>query len=189
MRLKKHFDEGRVALVEGAGYPKPIRSHFKSLDVWHTADATGRDAGDGWIGKLCDAAFASESNPNLVVHVGSNVPYSLHSSSHPAVSFVNPQAYRWAGGAAEVDAYEKAGGMGEGDEKPKKREGESSIDFLRRVLANGQTSSAEVRRAVAQYDTDVVYPSNEALAQSLRDVAALVSGDTGTRVLSVEVGG
>lgn len=188
-RLRKHFDEGRVALIEGVGYPQPVRSHFKSLDIWHTADARGRDAGQGWIGKLCAQAFAGETNPNLVVHVGSNVPYSLNSSDHPAVSFVNPQSYRWAGGPAEIEAYEKAGGMEEGEMQPKKRAGESSLEFLRRVLANGQTSSEQVRRAVAKCTTSVEYPKNDALALSLRDVAALVNGDAGSRILSVELSG
>lgn len=188
-RLRKLYDAGGLAIVEGAGYPDPIRSHFESLDVWHTADHRGRDAGQGWIGALCDAAFEKDDNPNLVIHVGANVPYALQSSRHPAASFINPQAYRWAGGAAATEAYEKAGEMGDdGASKAKKREGEKSIDFLRRVLTDGQSSSAEVRRAVALYRSEVAYP-NEALAQALRDVAALANGDTGTRVLSVELAG
>jgi uncharacterized protein (DUF1501 family) len=187
-RLRKAFDAGQVAIVEGAGYPQPIRSHFQSLDVWHTADHRGRDAGEGWIGKLCQAAFAGESNPNLVVHVGANVPYALHSTSHPPASFVVPQSYRWAGGESETEAYERAGGMEGGEPGPKRREGESSLEFLRRVLADGQSSSQEIRRAVARYRTGVEYP-RDALAAALRDVAALVNGDTGTRVLSVELGG
>ena len=189
VRMRKHFDAGTLAIVEGAGYPDPIRSHFESMDVWHTADHRGRDAGIGWIGKLCDAAFKDDHNPNLVVHIGANVPYSLTSSAHPPVSFINPQAYRWAGGAAATEAYEKAGGMeGHEEGKAKKHAGEKSIDFLRRVLADGQSSSAEVRRAVARYATKIDYP-NDALAQALHDVAALVNSDTGTRVLSVELGG
>lgn len=188
-KLRAHFDAGRVALVEGVGYPQPIRSHFKSLDVWHTADLRGRSAGDGWVGKLCDAAFADAANPNLVVHIGANMPYSLHSATHPAASFVNPRAYRWAGGESETDAYERAGGMDDGERKPKKRAGESSLDFLRRVLADGQSSSEQVRRAVAAYRTPVEYPANDALAQSLADAAALVEGGIGTRILSLEMGG
>jgi len=189
VRLRKHFDAGTLAIVEGAGYPDPIRSHFESMDVWHTADHRGRDAGEGWIGKLCDAAFKDDRNPNLVVHIGANVPYSLSSSSHPPASFINPQAYRWAGSAAATEAYEKAGGMdGHEEGKPKKLAGEKSIDYLRRVLADGQSSSAEVRHAVARYTTSVAYP-NDALAQALHDVAALIDSDTGTRVLSVELGG
>ena len=190
-QLRKHHDAGRLALIEGVGYPEPIRSHFRSYDVWHTADIRGRDAGDGWVGRLCDVAFKDEPNPNLVVHIGANVPYALHSTSHPPASFVNPRSYRWAGGESETEAYEKAGGMEpkREDKKPKKREGESSLDFLRRVLADGQSSSEQVRRAVAAYRTPIEYPSNDALAQSLADVAALVNGGIGSRVISVEMGG
>lgn len=190
-QLRKHHDAGRVALIEGVGYPEPIRSHFRSYDVWHTADIRGRDAGDGWVGRLCDVAFKDEPNPNLVVHIGANVPYALHSTSHPPASFVNPRSYRWAGGESETEAYEKAGGMEpkREDKKPKKREGESSLDFLRRVLADGQSSSEQVRRAVAAYRTPIEYPGNDALAQSLADVAALVNGGIGSRVISVEMGG
>jgi uncharacterized protein (DUF1501 family) len=194
-RLRELLDARKLAIVEGAGYPEPIRSHFQALDVWHAADRRGRDAGEGWIGRLCDAAFAKDADPNLVVHIGANVPYSLHSSTHPPASFVLPQSYRWAGGEAATEAYEKAGGMETGSEagkgpaeKPEKREGESSLDFLRRVLSDGQASSQQVRRAVARYRTDVEYP-RDALAAALRDVAALIDGGIGTRVLSVELSG
>jgi uncharacterized protein (DUF1501 family) len=194
-KLRKLLDAGRLAIVEGVGYPDPIRSHFQALDVWHTADHRGRDAGEGWIGKLCDAAFADNADPNLVVHIGANVPYSLHSTTHPPAAFVLPQSYRWAGDPSATAAYEKAGagedggGGGEGkDEKPKKREGESSLEFVRRVLADGQSSSQQVRRAVARYATSVDYP-RDALGAALRDVAALLEGRVGTRVFSVELSG
>jgi uncharacterized protein (DUF1501 family) len=195
-RLRKAFDAGQLAIVEGVGYPQPIRSHFQSLDIWHAADARGRGVGSGWIGRVCEKAFESETNPNLVVHVGSNVPYSLHSTKHPAATFVNPAAYRWAGGENETDAYAKASGMGAaaddllpGAEKPRKREGESSLEFLRRVMNDGHSSSLQVRRAAGRYTTPIVYPRNDALAGSLRDVAALVNSDIGSRVLSLELGG
>lgn len=193
-RLRTAFDQGRVAIVEGVGYPKPNRSHFQSLDIWHAADERGRGVGQGWIGRACAKACAGDNNPNLVVHVGANVPYSLHSLEHPAATFVNPAAYRWAGGEHETDAYAKASGAAaEGDEmapeKPTRREGESSVEFLRRVMNDGHSSSLAVRRAAARYQSPVNYPRNDALATSLRDVAALVNSEIGSRVLSLELAG
>ncbi|MFO0980689.1 MAG: twin-arginine translocation signal domain-containing protein [Planctomycetota bacterium] len=35
--LKELFDRGMVAVVQGVGYPHPDRSHFRSMDIWHTA--------------------------------------------------------------------------------------------------------------------------------------------------------
>jgi uncharacterized protein (DUF1501 family) len=40
--LRALYDDGRLAIVEGCSYPNPIRSHFQSYEVWHTADARGR---------------------------------------------------------------------------------------------------------------------------------------------------
>ena len=36
--LKELYDQGKVAVMQGIGYPKPIRSHFRSMDIWHTAE-------------------------------------------------------------------------------------------------------------------------------------------------------
>ena len=34
--IKALYDEGKVAIVQGVGYPNPNRSHFESMDIWHT---------------------------------------------------------------------------------------------------------------------------------------------------------
>ena len=176
--LHRAWEAGRLAIVEGCGYPEPNRSHFKSMDVWHVADTRGRALGEGWVGRLSRAAFRDVREPNLVVHVGGNVPYSLYSLTHPPTSFVMPRSYRWAGDEAETAAYESAGEMEQG------RPG-SNLEYLRQVLADGQASSAAVRRAAARYSTDVEYPSTP-LGAALHDVAALIAGDIGSRILSVE---
>ena len=47
------FQEKKVAIVQAAGYPNPNRSHFKSMDIWHSASPDGR-LNDGWIGRAID---------------------------------------------------------------------------------------------------------------------------------------
>jgi uncharacterized protein (DUF1501 family) len=48
--LKALYDEGKVAVLQGIGYPKPIRSHFRSMDIWHTAEPE-KVITEGWLGK------------------------------------------------------------------------------------------------------------------------------------------
>src|SRR5262245_4880206 len=36
-KLKALYDQGKVAVVQGVGYPNPNRSHFRSMDIWHSA--------------------------------------------------------------------------------------------------------------------------------------------------------
>ncbi|MEZ5979151.1 MAG: DUF1501 domain-containing protein [Planctomycetota bacterium] len=178
VNLRREFGEGRLAVVQGAGYPEPNRSHFKSMEVWHTGHAEGRDSGPGWIGNLANAMWDDDVDPNRLVHVGSEVPYSLQSRRHPALNLKTPENYRWAGNEQDVAAFEP---------EPMADTGEvaSQLEFLRGVMRDAKASSLEVRQAVARYRPSVEYPS-ASIAQSLAVCAALVDSRIGCRVLSVQ---
>ena len=47
------FDDGQLAVVNGCGYPRPSRSHFRAMEIWHTANP-GADAKTGWLGHYLD---------------------------------------------------------------------------------------------------------------------------------------
>ena len=36
--IKRLWDEGKVAVINGIGYPSPNRSPFRSMDIWHTCE-------------------------------------------------------------------------------------------------------------------------------------------------------
>ncbi|HVR76738.1 MAG TPA: DUF1501 domain-containing protein [Planctomycetota bacterium] len=46
------YNEGGVAIVQGVGYPNPNRSHFRSMDIWHTARPDVEDVSMGWLGNV-----------------------------------------------------------------------------------------------------------------------------------------
>lgn len=52
--LKGHWDQRRLAVVRGVGYPRPDHSHFRSMAIWQTASPTS-PTGPGWIGRWLDA--------------------------------------------------------------------------------------------------------------------------------------
>lgn len=203
--LRAEYDAGRMAIIEGCGYPEAIRSHFKSLEVWHTARHAGRMTGDGWVGRLVGSQWPEESIPETVVHFGGRAPYSLHSTDHPPVALISPTGYRWLG---EDDAYAMGGTAICEHESPQEAPQEAGADLsdealrakkrhagrdgalaaLRETLDDATASSARVRKAAAMYATDVAYPKS-ALSGSLRDIAALIEGGVGTRVFSVRLGG
>src|SRR3981081_4166943 len=67
---KKLWDEGKVAIVQGVGYPKPSFSHFDSIRVWETADPDRRQQ-DGWLGKTIAANYDSSGHPLVGCACGS----------------------------------------------------------------------------------------------------------------------
>jgi len=195
--LKRHYDAGHMAIVEGCGYPNPIRSHFKSYEVWHTASERGRVAGAGWVGRLAETAYGAVECPELVVHVGANAPYSVYSLSHPPVIFQTPQSYRWIGPESDdLAAYRRASeedtqrleANRKGKPQKKPTGSEAAIDRLRGVLADANDSSGRIRRASVAYKPAVAYPDDE-LGEALRVTASLVDARLGSRAISVELGG
>jgi uncharacterized protein (DUF1501 family) len=66
------LDDGKLAIVQGVGYPNPNRSHFESMRIWHTARPDAADAaGSGWIGRVVDGNAATSPSGPLAIFVGS----------------------------------------------------------------------------------------------------------------------
>jgi uncharacterized protein (DUF1501 family) len=66
----KLLEEGRLSIVQGAGYPKPSRSHFRSMAIWQTARLDAEEhKGDGWLGRAL-----SETPGAIALMVGGGVP-------------------------------------------------------------------------------------------------------------------
>lgn len=57
--FKRIFDRGRLAVIRGVGYPKPNRSHFRSMDIWQTAQPD-RPGTTGWLGRWLDVTPGAE---------------------------------------------------------------------------------------------------------------------------------
>lgn len=178
-RLREIYGAGKLAIIEGAGYPQPNHSHFTSQDIWHTARATGRASGDGWIGRTLASLYAQDTQIPHAVHVGQTLPYALKSTTHPVVCFDEPPAYRWARNAEAIADK----GMQQSDTDRK-----SSLAQIRTVVRNAKQSSEEVRRAAAQYKPRVEYAADD-FSQDLKFAAALLQSRIGVRVMSVTQGG
>ncbi len=66
------LNDGKLAIVQGVGYPNPNRSHFESMKIWHTARPDAADsAGSGWIGRVLDGRAATSPSGPGAIFVGS----------------------------------------------------------------------------------------------------------------------
>ncbi len=186
--LRSIWDDGKLAIVEGLGYANPLRSHFKSMDVWHTGHLDGRNSGPGWIGRLSASKWGLNAVPELAIHLGANTPYSVDSPTHPAISVESPTGYRWFADSAGVDAYAAAAELETATDEPHHRGRNRALAQIRGLLHNAQESSVSIRATSMRYTTSVAYPRTK-LGASLRDAAAILQGGLGTRIISVELAG
>ncbi len=170
------YGEGRVAVVQGVGYPNPSRSHFRSMDIWHTARPDVEDTESGWLGRTIDRHSGAMS----AVDIG-----------HAAL----PLALR---GETEVPSLQNLDWLDE----LASPEGRRVRSRLRALHAAGRTGPAErVRRlAVSTFASldrlvelrnrpvPVEYPDSR-LADRLKWAAQLISGHFPARVLYLSLGG
>lgn len=173
--LRELFEQGRLALVEGIGYPQPNRSHFRSLDIWHAADARGRGMSAGWIGRCAERLETPV--PHSVVHLGPRPPFSVHSSRRAPLC-LTPTLLRARAPAPEEAEFAAAGDPGEGE----------TLELVRGLLRDVESSTALLHQALERRPSRVKYPVS-GFARDLRTAAALVHADAGVRVCALELDG
>ena len=74
--MKDLYDQGKMAVIQGIGYPNPIRSHFRSMDIWHTAEPT-KVITDGWLGLAIQDLDPHKENVLTAVNFGRGLPRAL----------------------------------------------------------------------------------------------------------------
>jgi len=184
--FKSLIDEGVASVVQGVGYPNPNRSHFTSMDIWHTADPAGK--GRGWLGKFYDNTC--QGAPNLDCHppiaIGNEAPRALVGKTQKPISFESSDLFRWVG----EDLHESLGKPYETITRAGRLEGvdqNSQQAFLMRTALDAQVSSDRIRKAVDARPL-VSYPRG-ALARQLQTVGAMIRDDMPTRVYYVSLSG
>src|SRR3989442_1027611 len=82
--LKALYDDGQLAVVQGVGYPNPNRSHFRSMEIWHTADPSGAGPRTGWLGRLFDSECPSCGPTAGIALTGAEMPLAMQGASGKA---------------------------------------------------------------------------------------------------------
>ncbi|MFB3119586.1 MAG: DUF1501 domain-containing protein, partial [Stenotrophomonas maltophilia] len=83
--LKRLYDEGKVAVIQGVGYPTPNRSHFRSMDIWHTCEPE-KMADEGWLGRAIRDLDPNKENVLTGVNFGRGLPKALAAPGVPVAS-------------------------------------------------------------------------------------------------------
>jgi uncharacterized protein (DUF1501 family) len=71
--LKDLYDKGWMTILNGVGYPNPDRSHFRSMDIWHTGSGSSEFLSTGWLGRYLDSACTGCQNPYQAIEVDANL--------------------------------------------------------------------------------------------------------------------
>ncbi|HEY0009596.1 MAG TPA: DUF1501 domain-containing protein [Tepidisphaeraceae bacterium] len=184
--FKALYDDGKLAVVNGCGYPKPNRSHFESMAIWHSADAKNPGQNGGWLGHYLDhLSRGTPADVMRAVNIGSELPQALVTSSAPtpSVNSIEDFTIRLLGrddGNTDAERQLITQLNAVNDTSP-------ALAFLSRQATNAIVSADEMRKLSGGYKSDAEYPNG--LGQRLKLIAQIIDGGFGTRVFYCEQGG
>jgi uncharacterized protein (DUF1501 family) len=106
--MKKLYDEGKVAIVQGVGYDQPSFSHFTSISFWHTgAPNSGNEY--GWIGRIASDLDPAGARQNMIVNVGDSQSLAVKAEKHVPLVFLDPDRFQRGVFAQEKSALDVLG--------------------------------------------------------------------------------
>jgi uncharacterized protein (DUF1501 family) len=184
--LKELYDQGKVAVVQGIGYPNSNRSHFRGMDIWHTCEPD-RIVTEGWLGKAIRALDPQHNNVLTGVSFGRGLPRAMASPGVPVTSVADLDTYGLMSGIAEQQQRQEALEIFKSMYAPALGTG-VVVDYLARTGLDVLTGADIIKKAPAMYTSQVTYADNP-IAKSLRDVARVHTANLGTRIFYTQHGG
>ena len=184
--LKRLYDEGKMAVVQGIGYPNSNRSHFRGMDIWHTCEPD-RVGNEGWVGLAVRELDPQAENVLTGVNIGMGLPRAMAVTGVPVTSIGDLEGYGVMNRLEKAslrnksletfkNIYDQAIGGGAVSEYI----GKTGIDILK---------GADLLADVAdKYESSVEYADN-VIAKNLRDVARIHLAGLGTRIFYTAHGG
>ena len=186
--IKKLYDEGKVAIIHGIGYENSPRSHFRSMDIWHTCepDIVGTE---GWAGRVIRDLDPNSENVLKGVNFGQGLPRALALRGVPVTSVSSLESYgvlsSVPGVAEEAERaqilerfarmYAPAVGTG------------AVMDYLGQTGRDALKGADIVRSAPESYSSTIEYAETP-IAKYLRDIAQVYLADLGTQLFYTQNG-
>ena len=183
--IKRLWDQGKVAIINGIGYPNPNRSHFRAMDIWHTAEPD-KVGSDGWLGRTIRDLDPTGENVLTGVNFGRGLPRALSCNAVPVASVGDLGTYGLFPNAKEeerrqhlLDAFTMMYG------------GAAGRDPVAQLLSQTGTDAMKgadiLRTAPDIYSSTVEYAANP-IGQSLKSVAQVLLADFGTKIFYTDHG-
>ncbi|MEE2855316.1 MAG: DUF1501 domain-containing protein [Actinomycetota bacterium] len=163
------WNREQLAIVRGAGYPKPDHSHFRSMDIWQTA-SPAEPVATGWIGRWLDA---TGDDPLRAVNIGAVLP-PLAVGAKCTAAALSPGGA--PGKAEKFDAVMTALGDDDPDDTPAM----AAVCKAYRAARTADTTFASVKPNAGERNS---------LAAQLSTVAQAIKAHVPTRVYTVQLGG
>jgi uncharacterized protein (DUF1501 family) len=180
--LKDIFNQGKLALIQRAGYENASRSHFTGTDIWSTANPAN-SAESGWVGRYLSTL--PPLDPLAVWNTTSDTPHALQSPSVSVASIPNVNSYAFSSPNTGNEAVlERTAAVNIASHVPVDK---PHVAFVGTTVQAAMATLDRVA-SVGQYKASVTYP-NTGFGAALQAIAGAMAKGIGTKVFWVQTGG
>ncbi len=178
--IKDLYDQGKVAVIQGIGYPNPIRSHFRSMDIWHTAEPA-KMATEGWLGRAIEELDPQKENVLTAVNFGRGLPRALAMPGVSVASVGSLETYGVLTGIDGEDQRSQALDIFARMYSPMVGSGVAN-EYLSQTGLDALKGADILSTAPQVYSSHVEYNGDQ-FSQWVKNIAQVHLADFGTRIL------
>ena len=182
--IENQFSEDRFSIIQGVGYPSPNRSHFESMDIWHSCHPKKDRSQSGWLGRWITEQTAHPTSDSTAIHIGSDtLPLACQERGVQVPSLASLEQMRLK---AKLDSMQDK--QSRPGAEPNSKDSGSLLDFLSTSTVSALEVSERLDKILAQPDASGDFPKT-ALGEKLRAVSRLILSGLKTRIYYVTLDG
>lgn len=174
--FKGLYDDGSLAIMNSVGYPNPDRSHFRSMDIWHSASESNQYVNTGWLGRYLDAQCSGCDKPTQAMELDDVLSLALKGEQNKGLAFKDPKKL-----------FNTSNGKFLKDVNADHKHSEETIDYLYKTMSATLSSADYIYQQSKVHPTSQTYP-NTNLGKDLKTIASLIFSDINTKVYYVSLG-
>jgi len=184
--LKELYVRGKLALINGVGYPNPNRSHFRSMDIWHTCEPD-RIATEGWLGRAIRDLDPQGENVLTGLNLGRGLPRAMALPGVPVASVGDVDSYGILTGFSDQKKRQTALDVFAGMYAPAIGSGQV-MDYLGQTGRGAMLGAELLKNASANYASTVEYHDSP-IGRNLGGIAKVLLAGLGTRIFYTQHSG
>lgn len=173
--FKELHDNGELSVMNNVGYPDPDKSHFRSMDIWHSASKSDEYLETGWLGRFLDEECYRCEHPTQALEVDDMLSLALKGGQNKAFAFKDPKRlYQTSQEKYFKSLYDH-------------HHDDETVSYLYQTLGSTINNAGYIFEKSKARKTEQAYPNSQ-LGKDFKTVASLIKSDINTRVYYLSVG-
>ncbi|SFC72612.1 Uncharacterized conserved protein, DUF1501 family [Algibacter lectus] len=175
--LKHLYNNGNLCVINNVGYPNPIRSHFRSMDIWQTATDSDKYSQSGWLGRYLDQYG---KHPYSAIEINDSLSLAMKGEQMNAIATQDAKTLY----NLSKDPYFKNVIKHQDDAHLS----EHNLGYLYKSMISAESSAKYIYETSKTFSSKTDYPQNY-FAKQLKTTAQFINSGLDTKVFYSALGG